>query len=61
MGVKIINQYALLGAYDFVNISMRLIIRLWLKWQWNWVPRGTLQTTTLAAFSVNEFISMLKK
>jgi len=61
MGVKVISQYALLGAYDFVNILeapdnltiARVAVAL--------SARGTLQTTTLAALSVDEFINMLKK
>ncbi|MDH4266355.1 MAG: GYD domain-containing protein [Deltaproteobacteria bacterium] len=61
MGVKVISQYALLGAYDFVNILeapdnltiARVAVAL--------SARGTLQTTTLAALSVEEFINMLKK
>ncbi|MBU1208174.1 MAG: GYD domain-containing protein [Proteobacteria bacterium] len=61
MGVKVISQYALLGAYDFVNILeapdnltiARVAVALG--------ARGTLQTTTLAALSIDEFINMLKK
>jgi len=61
MGVKILSQYALLGAYDFVNILeapdnptiARVAVAL--------SARGTLQTTTLAALSVDEFINILKK
>lgn len=61
MGVKIITQYALLGQYDFVNIVeapnnevvAKLAIRLSAK--------GTTQTLTLAAISIDDLISTLKE
>ena len=61
MGVKIIAQYALLGPYDFVNILeapdnetvSRVAIELG--------SRGTLQTMTMAAMSLDDFITKLKK
>jgi len=61
MGVKVLSQYALLGAYDFLNILeapdnlavARVAVELG--------ARGTLSTTTLAAISVDDFIKMLKK
>ena len=61
MGVKILTQYALLGQYDFVNIIdapnneavAKLAIRLSAK--------GTTQTLTLAAISIDDLISTLKE
>ncbi len=61
MGVKILNQYALLGQYDFVNIleapsneaMAKLAIRLSAK--------GTTQTLTLAAITLDDLIATLKK
>ncbi|MFQ5834919.1 MAG: GYD domain-containing protein [bacterium] len=61
MGVKILSQYALLGPYDFVNIleapnneaASRVAIELG--------SRGTVQTMTLAAITVDEFVKALKK
>lgn len=61
MGAKIIDQYALLGQYDFVNILeapnneaiARLAIRLSAK--------GTTQTLTLAAIDIENLIDALKK
>ena len=61
MGVKILAQYALLGAYDFINILeapdnqsvARVAVQLG--------SRGTLSTTTLAALSVDDFIKILRK
>lgn len=60
MGVKIIDQYALLGQYDFVNIveapsneaMVRLAVRLSAK--------GTTQTLTLAAITLDNLIEALK-
>jgi len=61
MGVKILSQYALLGQYDFVNIleapSNEAISRVAIELG----ARGTLQTTTLAAMTLDDFIESLKK
>lgn len=60
MGVKILAQYALLGQYDFVNIleasSNEAIARVAMELG----ARGTLQTMTLAAMSLEDFIKSLK-
>ena len=54
MGVKIVAQYALLGPYDFVNIleapDNKAIARVAIELG----SRGTLQTMTMAAMSVDE-------
>ncbi|MBT9149177.1 MAG: GYD domain-containing protein [Dehalococcoidia bacterium] len=61
MGVKILCQYALLGQYDFINIldapSNKTIAKVALELG----ARGTLQTMTLAAMSLDDFIGALKK
>ena len=59
MGAKIIAQYSLLGPYDFVNILeapdnitiSKVAIELG--------SRGTLQTMTMAAMTLDEFIGSL--
>jgi uncharacterized protein with GYD domain len=61
MGVKILSQYALLGAYDFVNLLEAPDNKTVAKVAVELGSRGTLQTTTLAALSVDEFMSLLKK
>ena len=61
MGVKILSQYALLGGYDFVNIIEAPDNKAIAKVAVELSSRGTLQTTTLPALSVDEFINMLKK
>ena len=61
MGVKILAQYALLGQYDFVNIleapSNEAIAKLAIRMS----ARGTMQTLTLAAITVNSLIEALKQ
>ena len=61
MGVKILAQYALLGQYDFVNIleapSNEVVSRVAIELG----ARGTLQTMTLAAMSLDDFIKSLKR
>jgi uncharacterized protein with GYD domain len=61
MGVKIISQYALLGGYDFVNLIEAPDNQAIAKVAVDLGSRGTLQTTTLPALTVDEFINMLKK
>ncbi|MBI5027135.1 MAG: GYD domain-containing protein [Nitrospirae bacterium] len=60
MGVKVREQFAVLGPYDFVNIVdapdnetvMRMSVELG--------ARGSVQLLTLAAMPVEEFIKKLK-
>ena len=56
LGVKIIAQYALLGPYDFVNIleapDNRTVSRVAVELG----SRGTLQTMTMAAMPIDEFV-----
>jgi uncharacterized protein with GYD domain len=61
MGARIVGQYAVLGPYDFVNILdapddatiSRVAVELG--------SRGTLETMTLSAISLNDFIHNLHK
>jgi len=61
MGVKILSQYALLGLYDFVNIldapNNEVISKVAIELS----SRGTVQTMTLPAMPVDEFIQTVKK
>ena len=58
MGVKILAQYALLGPYDFLNIleapDNKAISRVAIELG----SRGTLQTMTMAAMTVDEIIGI---
>jgi len=60
MGVKILNQWALLGPYDFLNIldapSNEAIARVAVELG----SRGTLSTQTMPAISVDMMMAALK-
>ena len=60
MGVKVIAQYTVLGPYDFVNIleapNNETVAKVAIKLG----ARGTLQTLTMAAISLDSFIKALK-
>jgi uncharacterized protein with GYD domain len=61
MGVKILAQYAVLGPYDFVNIldapSNEAVSKVALELG----SRGTLQTMTMAAMKIDDFIGAAQK
>ncbi|MBM2824454.1 MAG: hypothetical protein HW402_118 [Dehalococcoidales bacterium] len=54
MGVKILAQYALLGPYDFVNILEAKDNKTIAKVALELGARGTLQTLTMAAMTIDE-------
>jgi uncharacterized protein with GYD domain len=54
MGVKILSQYALLGPYDFINILEAPDNKAVAKVAMELGSRGTLQTITMAAMTVDE-------
>ncbi|MBI2165442.1 MAG: GYD domain-containing protein [Chloroflexi bacterium] len=60
LGVNIVSQYALLGPYDFATI-----IRAGDNWEMNRIAielgaRGTMETLTMPALEVDDFITLLK-
>ena len=59
MGVKILAQYVVLGPYDFVNILEAPDNKTVSKVAMELGSRGTLQTMTMAAMTIDEFISSL--
>ncbi|RLG92829.1 MAG: GYD domain superfamily [Candidatus Hecatellales archaeon] len=61
MGVKILAQYALLGPYDFVNILEAPNNEVIAKVAIELGSRGTVQTLTMAALTVDDLIKSLKK
>ncbi len=61
MGVKILCQYALLGQYDFINILEAPSNEAIAKVAMELGARGTIQTMTLSAMSLDDFIGSLKK
>ncbi len=56
MGVKILAQYAVLGPYDFINILDAPDNKTVSKVALELGSRGTLQTMTLAALTVDELV-----
>ena len=61
MGVKILTQYALLGPYDFLNILDAPNNEAVTKVAIELGARGTLQTMTLPAISLDDFIKAMTK
>jgi uncharacterized protein with GYD domain len=61
MGIKILSQYALLGPYDFVNIIEAPNNEIVAKLSVELSARGTVQTMSLAAMTLSDFIATLKK
>ena len=60
MGVKIISQYVTLGQYDFINVLEAPNNEVIAKVAIELGSRGTLQTSTLAALTLDDFIKALK-
>ena len=60
MGVKVLEQYALLGHYDFLNILEAPDEATMAKVALALAARGTLKTQTLAAISIDEFIATVR-
>jgi len=60
MGVKIIAQYVTLGQYDFMNILEAPNNEVIAKVAIELGSRGTLQTSTLSALTLDDFIKALK-
>ena len=60
MGVKIVAQYVTLGQYDFINVldapNNEVIAKVALELG----ARGTLQTSTLAALTLDDFIKAVR-
>ena len=61
MGVKVLEQWALLGNYDFLNIieapDEKAIARVAMALG----ARGTVKTLTLTAIPVDEFIAAVRE
>lgn len=60
MGVKIIQQFAVLGPYDFVNIVEAPDNITVMKMSVELGSRGTIQLMTMPAISVEELVGNLK-
>ena len=60
-GVKLLTQYALLGQYDFVNILEAPSNEVMAKLAIRLSAKGTTQTLTLAASTLDDLITALKE
>ena len=60
MGVKVIEQYALLGPYDFLNVLDAPDEATVAKVVTNLSARGTLKSVTLTAVPIDDYIRNLK-
>ena len=60
MGGKILAQYAVLGPHDFINIIETVGNTTITKIALELGSRGTLQTTTYAAISIDDLIKSWK-
>jgi uncharacterized protein with GYD domain len=58
MGVKVLQQYALLGPYDFCNILEAPDEKAMAKVAMTLSARGTLKSLTLTAIPIDEFIAL---
>jgi uncharacterized protein with GYD domain len=61
MGVKVLAQYVLMGPYDFVNILEGPNNETVAKMTVELGARGTLESLTVPAISLDDFIEALKK
>ncbi len=61
MGVKILDQYALLGQYDFINILEAPSNEVMAKLATRLSAKGNFQTLTLAAITIDALIETLKQ
>ena len=60
MGVKVLQQYALLGNYDFCNVLEAPDETTMAKVALALGARGTVKTLTLTAIPIEEFIAGVK-
>lgn len=60
MGVKINKQYALLGAYDFINLVEAPDNETVMKMSVEIGARGSVKLITFPAISIEEFVKKIK-
>ncbi len=61
MGAKVVDQYAVLGVYDFISVVEAADNETVARISVELGARGTIQITTLPAIPVPEFIESLSK
>lgn len=60
MGAKVVDQYAVLGGYDFISIVEAVDNETVARISVELGARGTVQITTLPAIPIPQFIERLK-
>jgi uncharacterized protein with GYD domain len=60
MGIKVVEQYSVLGPYDFVTLLEAPNNEAVMKMSVELGSRGTVQMITLPALTVDDFIESLK-
>lgn len=60
MGARVVEQFALLGEYDFLNILKAPDAMTVAKIMVELGSRGTLETTTFEALPIDQFLATLK-
>jgi len=61
MGARVLHQYALLGEYDFVTVLEAKDNETISKVMVNLGSRGTLETNTLSAVPIDDFLSQIRQ
>ncbi len=59
MGIRVLNQWAVLGAYDFVNVVEAPDLLTIARVSAELSSRGTVRIMTLPAIPIDEFIAGL--
>lgn len=60
MGIKVLQQYAVLGPYDFVNIVEAPDNESIMKMSIELGSRGTVELMSLPALRIDEFLKIIK-
>jgi uncharacterized protein with GYD domain len=60
-GVKVLEQYAVLGPYDFVNIVEAPDNESIFKMSIELGSRGSVEITSMPALTIDEFVETMKK
>jgi uncharacterized protein with GYD domain len=61
LGVRVLEQFALLGPYDFCNILEAPNERVMAKVALLLGARGTVKTLTMAAIPVDDYVAVLQE
>ena len=61
MGVRVVEQWAILGPYDFCNLLEAPDQETMAKVALVLGARGTVKTLTMAAIPVNDYVAVLRR